>query len=315
MTGKDPYEILGVSRQATQDEIKRRYRQLAKELHPDRNPGDKAAEEKFKQVQAAYEVLGDPQRRAQYDRFGAGGPRPDFSTWGPAEPADPFVDAGFGSPDDLASIFEQFFHRSRPRARPAQRRSRPRARPRGEDSSVVVEIDLAEAAHGTTRTVAPPASRKSGERIEVRIPPGVKDGQRIRVRGQGHPGPGGRGDLMIECRVRPHEVFKRDGDDVSLELPLSITEASLGAKVEIPTLDGPAVLTVPPGTASGTRLRLRGRGMPRAGGGRGDLYAVVRIVPPRTLTPTARELLEQLEHELREPLRPADWARTCSLER
>jgi curved DNA-binding protein len=300
MTSKDPYAILGVERQASAEEIKRAYRRLAKEYHPDRNPGNKSAEQRFKEVHAAYEVLGDRQRRAQYDRFGAGGPAPQFYAW-TADAGAPYEGArfDFDSLGDLTSIFEQFFARAEPRGR--QRRGSRTARPRGADVSAVVELSFEEALHGTARELVLAESGQGGqtERIEVRIPPGVHDGQRIRVQGKGQAGPGGPGNLMILCRIRTHPIVRLEGRDVLLDLPLTFTEAALGASVEIPTPDGPTVVKVPPGTSSGTKLRLRGRGMPEGrGGARGDLFAIVRIVAPKQVSPPARRLLEELEREL-----------------
>jgi len=310
MEHKDPYEILGVSRQATQEEIKRAYRRLAKQLHPDRNPGDPNAEQRFKEVQAAYEVLGDPKRRRQYDRFGAGGPTPDFHTWTTTGRA-PFegFEFDFGSFGDLSNIFEQFFRRPSGRAR--TRRTARAPAPRGADLEYSVDLTFEEALRGTTRAIrlAGPGRGSRGERIEFRIPPGVADGQRIRIRGKGQEGPGGRGDLMIRCRVLPHPYLRREGNDLLLDLPLSLSEAVLGAKVDIPTLDGPTRLTVPPGTSSGMKLRLRGKGVrdPQRGV-TGDMYAVARVVVPRELSPRARELFEQLARELNDnPRAELNW--------
>jgi DnaJ-class molecular chaperone len=300
MTHKDPYDILGVSRQASQDEIKRTYRRLAKQYHPDRNPDNKESETRFKEIQAAYEVLGDPDRRAQYDQYGAGGPRPDFQTWTTGRQT-PFegVDFDFGSAGDLSSIFEQFFRRPSRGAR-----SRPSARrpaPRGTDLEHTIELSFEEAARGTSREVrlAAGGSKGESERIEFRIPAGVTNDQRIRIKGKGHEGPGGRGDLMIRCRVRPHPYFRRDGNDIVLDLPLSVAEALRGAKIDIPTLDGTTRMTVPPGTSGGTKLRLRGKGIsaPRASAP-GDMYVIARVVVPKELSPRAAELLEELAREL-----------------
>ncbi len=316
MTSKDPYEILGVRRSASQDEIKKAYRRLAKQHHPDRNPHDKSAEERFKEVHAAYEVLGDPQRRTQYDRFGAGGPAPDVHTWSTS--GTPFDDvrfnvSGFG---DLTSIFEQFFANARgPRPRPTRgkRRAAQREAPRGPDLETTIDLTFDEALRGTTRELVLAAGPTPEQRatIRFRVPPGVEDGQRIRVRGQGQDGPGGRGDLLIACCVRPHPFFRRDGRDLLLDLPLTFAEATRGAKVEIPTLEGPMVLTVPPGTASGTKLRLRGRGVrDPQGAAVGDLYAIVRIQPPSELSAHARELLAALERELdQHPRQRLGWPR------
>lgn len=306
MTSKDPYDILGVSRTASQDEVKRAYRRLAKKHHPDRNPGDKSAEQRFKEVQAAYEVLGDSQRRAQYDRFGAGGPMPEFHTW-TAGGGPPFEGAGidFSSLGDLTSIFEQFFSHGRPHAR---RRAAPRqARSRGANIEHSIELSFEEALNGTTREVVLAGGRQA-ERIEVRIPAGVIDGQPVRVKNKGQDGPAGRGDLIIRCHIRPHPLFRRDKRDILLDLPLTFTEATLGAAVEIPSPDGPTVVKVPPGTSSGTKLRLRGRGAPDGRSGtRGDLFAVVRIQTPKSVSPRTRELLEELERELHQQPR-AHWS-------
>ena len=304
MTPKDPYEILGVEKNASQDEIKRAYRRLAKQHHPDHNPDNASAEQKFKEVQAAYEVLGDADRRAQYDRFGAGGPPPAYQTWGAGEAPSGFenVHFDFGAGGDLGSIFEQFFQRGRGRPGPRPRAGR-RSAARGADIEHQIEIGFEEALRGTTREIALQTNRgrAPSERIEFRVPPGVKDGQRIRVKGRGQDGGGGRGDLMIRVQIQPHAYFRREGSDILLDLPLSIEEALLGAKVEIPTLDGPTRLTIPPGTSSGMKLRLRGRGIRDArSGAAGDMYAITKVVVPRDLSDRAKELAAQLGQELKQ---------------
>ncbi len=311
MTSKDPYEILGVPRTATQEEIKKAYRRLAKQYHPDRNPNDKSAEQRFKEVHAAYEVLGDPERRAQYDRFGAGGPAPDVRTWTTGGGVS-FEDIGFdfSSLGDLTSIFEQFFSRAGARRSGARRGVAREPQVRGPDIEYTLELSFEEALRGTVRelVLSSPDFGQPSETIRVRIPAGVNDGQRIRVRGKGGLGPGGRGDLMIRCRVRPHPYFRREGDDIVLDRPLTFGEAALGASVEIPTPDGPTVVKVPPGTSAGTKLRLRGRGVRDARGQVGDLYAVVRIVVPKTLSARARELIRELEGELKQrPREEVGW--------
>lgn len=300
MNHKDPYEILGVARNASPDEIKRAYRRLAKQLHPDRNPGNKAAEHKFKELQAAYEVLGDPQRRAQYDRFGAGGPRPDFQAW-TAAGRSPFegIDFDFGSLGDLGGIFEQFFRR--PGGRVRTRRAARRTPQRGADIEHTIELSFEEAARGSSRQIRLQAGGPNArsERIEFRVPPGMTNDQRIRVKGKGQEGRDGRGDLIIQCRVRPHPYFRREGNDVLLDLPLSLIEATLGAKIEIPTLDGITRLTVPPGTSSGTKLRLRGKGIrDQRDAARADMYAVARVIVPKEVSARARELFGELTEEL-----------------
>lgn len=299
MPEKDPYEILGVSRSASADEIKRAYRRLAKEHHPDRNPNNKAAEQRFKEVQAAYEVLGDPQKRAQYDRFGAGGPAPQYQQWAAgAGAASPFegVSFGFGG-EDLTSIFEQFFNRAGGRT---ARRGRGRARPRGADLETEIDLTLEEAVRGTERDIVVTGSTGQREHIRFRVPPGVDHGQRIRVREKGQDGPGGRGDLMIRCHIRPHPYFTRDGHDLSCTVWVSYREAALGTQVEVPTLDGSTLVKVPAGTSGGTKLRLRGRGLRDSRGDKvGDLYAIIRVQVPKELSPRARELLLELDQELK----------------
>lgn len=307
---KDPYSILGVSRSAGEGEIKRAYRRLAKECHPDRNPGDKSAEQRFKEVQAAYEVLGDPQRRRDFDRFGAGGPAPEFHRWqhpdGRRGGGNVAVDFG-----DLSSIFEQFFQRGAgggSRARPA---AHPAADTNGSaDIEVEAEFSFDEALHGTQREITLDHGG-SAEQFSFRVPPGVRNGQRIRVRGRGHAGRRGRGNLIIRCRVRPHEYFRMEGRDVLVDLPLSIAEATLGAKVDVPTPAGSRRISVPPGTSSGTRLRLRGLGAAAAGDtAPGDLYVVVRVMVPRDPSERVRELITELAQADREdPRAGAAWSR------
>lgn len=312
---KDPYEILGVGRSASPDEIKQAYRRLAKKFHPDRNPNDKAAEQRFKEVQAAYEVLGDRERRAQYDQFGAGGPPPEYQTWqtGPGGPFAGDVQFDFGSLGDLTSIFEQFFQRGG--AAGARRRGASR-RPggaRGANIETEIELSFEEAARGTEREVVLTTDGLDAatERIRFRVPAGVADGQRIRVPGKGQAGLGGRGDLMIRVRTKPHAVFRREGLDVLLDMRISFPEAALGTQKEIPTLQGPTVVKIPPGTSGGTKLRLRGRGIHDARSDKtGDLYAVVRIQVPKELSPRSRELIEELQRELRR--REAAAARVSS---
>lgn len=307
MSRKDPYKILGVGREASEAQIKTAYRRLAKQHHPDRNQGNKNAEQRFKEVQAAYEMLGDRERRQQFDQFGAGGPPPDFSSWNThfgGAPSGATV-TGFG---DLNSIFEQFFAQTAQRG--GGRRTVTRRRQRGADLEISVDLAFEEAARGAVRQVELRDSDRGGtEKIEFRVPPAVADGQRIRVKGKGQPGAGGRGDLMIRCRIAPHPYFVRNDLDISIELPLSISEASLGAKIDVPTLDGVTTLTVPAGTSSGAKLRLRGKGIhdPRAGR-TGDMYAVLRVMVPKSVSPRAAELLRQFDDETAfDPRRDSSW--------
>lgn len=299
MTTKDPYEILGVPRTASADEIKRAYRRLVKDVHPDHNPGDKNAERRFKDVQAAYEVLGDTKRRSEFDKYGAGGPMPDYQNWSHSGPQSQHgnVHVDFDSMGDLSSIFEQFFRRSG--GRNGRRRSQAGEMPAGENIEHAVDISFEEAVRGTTREIAfQGEGRRVVERIEVKIPPGIGDGQAVRVKGRGQEGAGGRGDLIIRVRVLPHRYFRREGLDIYLDLPLTVPEAVLGTRVDIPTLDGTTRLVVPPGTSSGTKLRLRGKGVTDArGGNTGDLYAAAKISVPREPSARLRSTMEELRDE------------------
>jgi len=315
MAERDYYEVLGVTRNATPDQIKRAYRKLAKQYHPDRNPGDKSAETRFKEVQSAYEVLSDPEKRKLYDQFGDAGPRggvggwrssagggPRVYTWksggGPDIPIEDLDDlfsvfAGGGRQRGRGrSIFEEFFKGGGRRGPETEEEASA-----GGDIEHPVDLTFDQAIHGTRLdlTLTDPRTG-SGHRIAVKIPAGVSDGQRIRLRGQGsRGGPGTPGDLYIVCRIAAHPYFRRDGNDIYLELPLSVSEACLGTKVDIPTLNGRTTLTIPPGTPSGTKLRLKGQGVRPAGNKpSGDLYAVVRIIPPKNLTPEQRDLLGKL---------------------
>jgi DnaJ-class molecular chaperone len=304
MKQPDPYDILGVSRAASQDEIKRAYRRLAKQHHPDRNQGKKDAEHKFKEVQAAYEILGDPKHRAQYDRFGAGGPIPEYANWqtgGSSRGQDVHVD--FGSMGDLSSIFEQFFNRGAARSastRGARRATRPPSP--GANIDHQVSLTFIEAAHGATREVLLKAGlAQTSERIEFRVPAGVRDGQKIRVAGKGQEGAGGRGDLIITCHVQSHPNLRREGLDLFVDASVPFPVAALGGRADVPTLTGTSVVTIPPGTAGGARLRLRAMGIHDDRTGKtGDLYVIVRISVPRSLSPRAKQLVEELAEELRD---------------
>ncbi len=316
---KDFYEALGVPRTATEKEIRAAYRKLARKFHPDVNPGDKAAESRFKEVNSAHEVLSDPDKRKKYDRWGdkwemadqyeaQGGPR----------------GAGFGrsgaNPEqfgDFGSIFENFFRRERsgPRAAAGNRR--------GTDVETPVEVSLEEAYHSTTRQVNLQAQENcatcggAGEvagavchscegmgivtrpkRIEVRIPAGVKTGSRVRVAGEGRPGAGkgSSGDLYLVVTVLPHGRFERRGDDLHTEVEVPLLDAVLGGEVTVPTVEGRVALRIPEGTQNGRQFRLTGKGMPVLGqqGKRGDLLAKVRVQLPEKLTTEERDHFEAL---------------------
>ena len=322
---QDYYKTLGIGRGASEDQIKRAYRRLAKQYHPDRNKGDKTAAERFKQVREAYEILSDRDKRAMYDRFGrvdvgagatpgggrayrwsgSGGPGGTEFDIGDLED---LFGQGAGGRSSVADVFESFFRTGERGPRGA--RGRRYAEAQGADVEHEVQLSFEQAIHGTvlqlTRT-----GPEGDQTIQARIPPGVGDGQRIRLRGKGQPGMGGGspGDLYIRCRVRPHRYFRREGSDIYLDVPIGVDEAALGAKVTIPTIDGPTTVTVPPGTSSGTRLRLKGKGVRHAKTGqRGDQYAVVKIGLPKQLTEEQRQLFEQLRRTLAEnPRQGLEW--------
>ena len=292
MPERDLYDILGVPRTATADEIKKAYRRLARKYHPDVNPGDKGAEEKFKEATAAFEVLGDAKRRPLYDEFGADSLRSGFDPakaetyrqWkrqGAPQGGMPFDFGGFQEVHvgdfgtfDFGSIFEDLFGGAR---RGAGAR-RAHAGAQGAHHEAEIEVDLRDAVVGAERDV-----RVDDRTLRVKIPKGVVDGSTIRLSGQGAPGRNGgsAGDLYLRVKLRDHPWVRREGKDLYIELPVTVPEAVLGAEVTLPTFEGPVRLRVPPGTQSGRKLRLRGKGMPDLRGAeRGDLYAVVRVVLP-----------------------------------
>ncbi|PWE17026.1 molecular chaperone DnaJ [Marinicauda salina] len=272
---KDPYAILGVSKSATAEEIRKAYRKLAKELHPDTRPDDKAAEERFKEVGQAFKLLSDPETRAKYDRGeidAEGNERAPFhyrsrpgagaSQRGPS-----------GRFEDLGDIFSDLFGEFG-QGGPGGGRRRGPPPMRGADVRGKVEISFEEAIKGGKRRVSAPGGRA----LDVAIPAGVEDGQVLRLKGQGGQGQAGgpAGDALVEVRIRSHPWFRRDGDAVRVDLPISIKEAVLGAKVRAPTVDGPVEVRVPAGSSSGALLRLRGKGAPKASGGRGD--QIIRLL-------------------------------------
>jgi DnaJ-class molecular chaperone len=274
---KDPYGVLGVARGATADEIKQAYRVLARELHPDLNPGDRRAEDRFKEVSAAYDFLSDADRRARFDRGEIDATGASLRRR-PAQEAKSEAKAGrarrgFGFADSADDILEELLRR-RDRARAREAAEDPRAAGGG-DIRQTVAVGFVEAATGVTRRV----SLESGKTLEVRIPAGAVDGQVLRLKGQGHPSMTGDGDAYIEVKVAADPVFSRRERDILVELDVSLQEAVLGAKVQVPTIEGPVALTVPPNSNSGTVLRLRGRGI-AATAGRGDQLVTLRVMLP-----------------------------------
>ncbi len=312
MEYKDYYKILGVDREADEQEIKRAYRKLALKYHPDKNPEDPSAEERFKEINEAYEVLGDADKRAKYDRLGssyrqwerAGQPGGfDWSQWTSGSPGGQRVHVQFGDLGDMfGGDFSEFFHQIfagaggfRQAASRAARQTRPgagaRARPQGRDLEQQITISFDEAYRGTTRTIW-----HNDRNLEVKIPAGAKTGTRVRLSGQGESGLGAPGDLYLDVRVEPDRRFRRMAADLHADVEVDLYTAVLGGEVEVPTPAGPVVLSIPPGSQPGQQFRLKGRGMPRLGNPdqHGDLYAHLDVRLPDSLNEEERELFEKL---------------------
>ncbi len=318
-TYKDYYAALGVSKTASEKEIKGAYRKLARKYHPDVNSGDKAAEEKFKEVTEAYEVLSDDDKRKKYDQYGdqwrafsqnGGGPS-GFPGGFPGGNSGGYRmeyggDAGdFGNLNDLfATLFGGQEMGGGSRFGGGGFRQPPR---KGQDIETAFQITLEEAFHGGTRSISlqVPKARYDlsnhredfdTRRVEVKIPQGVAEGQKIRLSGQGGAGPAGPGDLYLIVQIAPHSQFERKGDDLYVDVPVSYLDAALGGEAKVPTLKGTRLtMNLPAGTQSGQAFRLGGQGMPRLkGGGSGDLYARAKITVPKTLSAKEKELLAEL---------------------
>ncbi len=290
---RDYYETLGVSKTATDEEIRTAFRKLARKYHPDVAKDKKAAEEKFKQINEAYEVLSDPEKRTKYDQLGAnwnqpGGFQPP-PQWGAQQPGGGFYQWG--------GFFEAFFGGGRGRSAFGGFGGRQATAERGADVEADIMVTLEEALHGSTRTVS---LRRAGsnkvETYQVKIPRGVHEGQRIRLAGQGEAGArGGKsGDLFLRVRLARHPDFTVEGSDLIHEVKIAPWQAVLGTELRVPTLEGSVRLKIPPGTQGGQRFRLRERGLPGVSGRRGDLYVEVQINVPKKLTEREREIWSEL---------------------
>lgn len=316
MDYKDYYKILGVNKSAGNDEIKKAYRKLARQHHPDMNQGDSAAEERFKEINEAFQVLSDPEKRQKYDQLGAqwqqyahSGGRPEDFNWSQwqAQPETANTYTRTVSPEDLEQIFgggrggfSSFFEtlfggdvafNDYSTGQNYQPRSH-----RGRDSETVTEITLEEAFNGTTRSI----QWEDGRQIVATIPAGVRSGSRVRLCGQGETGIAGGacGDLYIQVQIAPHPVFRRDGDDLHMETTVDLYTAILGGKVNVYSIDRNVSLTIPAGTPNGKTFRLRGMGMPklRQKDQRGDLYVTVQVQLPENLSAKEKELFQQLRN-------------------
>lgn len=295
---EDYYKTLDVGREASAAEIQKAYRRLARKYHPDHNPDDASAKQKFQEVQRAFEVLNDPQKREMYDRYGAsfdsaqagqgpGGPRGGPYTWSPSGGAGGFEDfdfsqifgggAGGGGPfGGFTNVFRQ---------RGAGRRARAEAEERGADLRHELEIPFSTSILGGEVHVSVQRATGKVEAITVKIPAGIEDGKKIRLRGQGEPSPlgGPPGDILITVRVAAHPHFQRRGDNLYVRTPVTLAEAVAGARIDVPTPRGTVTVRVPPGSSSGTKLRIKGHGASRPGQPPGDLFAEVQVTLPKNL--------------------------------
>ena len=305
---RDPYDVLGIAKTASADEVKKAFRKLAKKYHPDQNKNDPKAKEKFAEANTAYEIVGDAEKRSQFDRgeigpdgkprgfegFGAGGPGGFRRQPGPGGGAEHFEfhyggaggpGAGAGGGFSAGDIFSELFGAGRARG------GRAGPPPKGEDLTATLLVPLAEVAKAGKANVILP----TGRTLEVKIPRGVEDGQQIRLRGQGKPSAHGgeAGDAIVTLKFAAHPLFRAEGRDLRLDLPLTLYEAALGGKVDAPTLEGKVEMTIPPNSSSGRTLRLRGRGLEGPGGVRGDLYVVLKVVLPEKADPDFEALMRR----------------------
>ncbi len=290
----DPYSVLGVAKTASAADITKAYRKLAKKLHPDLNPGDKAAEEKFKTITAAYDIVGDEEKRGRFDRGeidASGQERPQqryYREYAGGEDGARYRSAsGFEDIGGFSDLFGDLFGRGGA----GGGRGGARFSMRGQDAQYRLDIDFLDAVKGTKTRITLP----DGGTLDVTIPPGVSDGQVLRLKGKGHPGmgEGESGDALVEITVRPHAVFKREGEDIVVEVPITFDEAVLGGKVEVPTIGGRVFATIPAGSNTGQTLRLKGRGIKSKSGAAGDQLVKLNVVMPELIDDELKSFVER----------------------
>ncbi len=318
MSQKDLYHLLGVSKSSSPDEIKKAYRNLAKQYHPDQNPNNKKAEEKFKEISSAYDVLSDPEKKRNYDQFGSPDGNPFAGAGGPGGPFGGFrqqrgsggaggQQQGFGGEDPFADIFGDAFgdlFRGGGMGGAAGGRTQQRRPPtRGSDLRYTLNISFEEAAVGAEKVihfVRQSGAKEDSAKLSVTVPAGVREGQRLKLTGEGDKiSAGTAGDLYVIIQIQPHSLFEREDADVVLEVPVSFTNAILGAEVEIPTLFGKAQIKIPPGTHTGQVLRLKGKGFPKLGTGTsGDMLVRILVDTPSKITAKEKEILEELSKSM-----------------
>jgi molecular chaperone DnaJ len=313
MSKRDFYEILGVPKGASDEDIKKAYRKLAMKYHPDRNKGRKDAETRFKEAKEAYEMLSDKDKRAAYDRFGHAGVDPSMAAAAGAgaggfDFGDAFRRSRAGGAGPGGGGFEGFHFEGNPEgifeglfggARGGQRAPRSR---KGADLAYRMSISLEQAAHGFETMISVPGAGGESQTLEVKIPAGIRDGQKVRLAGRGHPGQQGAlaGDVLVAIHIEPHPRFEREGDDLVARATISQPQAALGGEIEVPTLDGHVTMTIPAGTQPGRRFRLRGKGVKGMKSGEfGDLYVQVQVETPTHLTVEQQALYRQLDETLK----------------
>lgn len=296
MSNRDYYETIGVSRSASADEIKRAYRKLAKQHHPDANPDDSGAQKKFSEITEAYEVLSDPEKRKKYDQFGSNWSKVSGAGGGGGHPFEGFGGGGGGAGFDLNDILGGMFGGGggSPFGGGGRRQARPQ---KGQNVEAEIRVAFQVGVEGGEHELTLQSGGRTS-RLTAKIPSGIHDGGKVRLAGQGHPGQGGgtAGDVIVTVRISPHPWFRREGANLLVDVPISPAEAVLGGKVDVPTLtEGTVVMSIPPGTSSGAKLRLRGKGvLDRKSGERGDQLAVIKIVVPKTVSPETEDLYRQL---------------------
>jgi curved DNA-binding protein len=303
---QDYYKTLGISRDADDKEIQKAYRKLAREYHPDLHPDDASAKEKFQEVQEAYDVLSDAKKRGMYDQYGSADPRAGFQPGGGGQEFDFSQMFSGGGGGGTGNPFADLFGMGGGQRGGGRRGARQQQRPqKGQDATVEIHVPLNTAVTGGEAQIAV----GTGERVTVKIPPGIEDKGKLRLKKMGHPSPTGgpKGDMLVVVNVASHPYFQRRGNDLEITVPITLTEAVHGAKVEVPSPHGPLIISIPPACSSGKRLRLKGQGIKPKGKSAGDLFAEVQIVLPEEIDEETKDAIQQLDALQFEPRKDIRW--------